>query len=221
MKDKSTIDPKDLSNLISFLDGYAALSIVDPQKIRRIIKRNADDSEIQAIWKDISRDVDDISSLPSESEEVLKKSKVLGILRPVLMFLVLIVFTIYFVLLSTGILRNLGQWGAYALVIGIIAAYFVGFTAYFFLNRKLTRAVNSYYQKHMGEIARQRRHIKLMNQRLIDKLAMIIRSRNYDPGKYKFFLFHDDYANINVLSEDKNQIYKVTVKGKSMRRETA
>ncbi len=221
MKDKNTADPKDLSNLVSLLDGYAALSIVDPQRIRRIIKRNSNDSDLQAAWKEISRDVDDISSLPSESEEVLKKSKVLGILRPVIMFLGLIVFTIYFVLLGSGILRNLGQLGAYAFLIGFIAAYFVGFFVYFFLNRRLTRTVNTHYQKHMGEIARQRRHIKTVNQRLIDKLAMIVRSHDYDPAKYKFSLFHDDYANINVVSEDKNQIYKVTVKGKSIHRETA
>jgi hypothetical protein len=221
LKDKNSIEPKDLSNLVSLLDGYAALAVVDPQRIRRIIKRNSNDTEIQAVWKDISRDVDDISTLPSSSEEVMKKSKILGILRPVIMFLGLIVFTIYFVLLGSGVLKNLGQLGAYAFLIGFIAAYFVGFSVYFILNRRLTRAVNSYYQKHMGEIARQRRHLKIVNQRLIDKLAMIIRSHDYDPGKYKFTLFHDDYANINVVSEDKNQIYKVTVKGKSLRRETA
>ena len=203
------------------LDGYAALSIVDPARIRRLVKKNSDVADLVAIWKEISRDVDDISSLPSTSEEVMKKSKVLGILRPVIMFLGLIVFTIYFTLLGSGVLQSLGQFGAYAFLIGIIAAYFVGFTLYFILNRRLTRIVNSYYEKHMGEIARQRRHLKVVNQRLIDKLAQIVRSRDYDPNRYKFSLFHDDYANINVVSEDKNQIYKVTVKGKSLKKETA
>jgi hypothetical protein len=222
LKDKnSTADPGDLAKLISLIDGYAALSVSDPARIRKIIKKNPDDSELESIWKEISRDVDDISTLPSESEVVLKKSKVLGILRPVIMFLGLIVFTIYFVLLGSGVLKNLGTLGAYAFLIGFVAAYFVGFALYFILNRRLTRTVNTYYERHMGEIAKQRRHLKVVNQRLIDKLAQIVRSRDYDPNRYKFSLFHDDYANINVISEDKYQIYKVTVKGKTLKRETA
>jgi hypothetical protein len=220
LKDKITINPGDLSKLISMLDGYAALSIVDPARIRRLVKKNPEDTDLGSIWKEISRDVDDISTLPSTSEEVMKRSKVLGILRPMIMFLGLIVFTIYFVLLGTGVIRSLGQLGAYVFLVGFIGAYFVGFAVYFIQNRKLTRFVNSYYEKHMGEIAKQRRHIKVVNQRLIDKLAQIVRSRDYDPNRYKFSLFHDDYANINVVSKDKNQIYKVTVKGKSLKRET-
>jgi hypothetical protein len=221
LKDKKSIEPGGLSKLISLLDGYAALSVVDPARIRRIVKKSSEDLEIEAIWKEISRDVDDISSLPSSSEEVMKKSRVLGIMRPMLMFLVLIVLTIYFVLLSTGVIRNLGLIGADVFLIGLVAAYVLVFGVYFILNRRLTRVVNSYYEKHTGEIARQRRHLKVVNQRLIDKLAQIVRSRNLDPNKYQFSVFHDDYANINIVSEDKNQIYKVAVKGRSLKRETA
>jgi hypothetical protein len=220
LKDKKSIDPKELSTLISLLDGYAALSVVDPSRIRRIVKKNSDDTDISSVWKDISRDVDDISSLPSSSEQIMKQSRTLGILRPVIMFLGLIVFTIYFVLLGSGVMRNLGQLGTYVFLAGFIGAYFVGFGVYFAMNRKLTRLVNNYYEKHTGEISKQRRRLKVVNQRLIDKLAQIVRSHDYDPGKYKFSLFHDDYANINVVSEDKNQIYKVTVKGKSIRKES-
>ena len=79
MKDKkSTIAPGDLAKLISLLDGYAALSVADPARIRKIIKKSSDDTELESTWKDISQDVIDISTLPSESEEVMKKSKVLG-----------------------------------------------------------------------------------------------------------------------------------------------
>jgi hypothetical protein len=205
--------------LISLLDGYAALSISDPARIKRIVKNNSDDPDVKAVWKEISKDVDDISSLPSSSDQIMKQSRVLGILRPVIMFLGLIVFTIYFILLGTGVIAHLGAFGAYAFLGAFIGAYFVGFGVYFTLNRRLTRNVNAYYEKHMGEVARQRRHIKIVNQRLIDKLAMIVRSQDLDPKKYKFSLFHDDYANINVISEDKNSIYTVAVKGKSLKQE--
>jgi len=205
--------------LISLLDGYAALSISDPARIKRIAKNNSDDPDVKAVWKEISKDVDDISSLPSSSDQIMKLSRVLGILRPVIMFLGLIVFTIYFILLGTGVIAHLGVVGAYAFLGAFIGAYFVGFAVYFMLNRRLTRTVNAYYENHMSEIARQRRHIKIVNQRLIDKLAMIVRSKDLDPKKYKFTLFHNDYVNINVISEDKNSIYTVTVKGKSLKQE--
>jgi len=217
---KKSIDPKQLTTLISLLDGYAALSVSDPAKIKKIAKSYADDDpEIKSVWREISKDVDDISSLPSSSETIMKQSSRLAILRPVMMFLPLIVLTMYYVLLGTRVLSRLGEIGSYAFLGIFVAAYLVSFLVYFTLNKRLSRGVNDYYDKHMGEISRQRRHIKALNQRLIDRLAMIIRSEDRDPYKYKFALFHNDYANINVITEDKNSIYTVTVKGKSLRKE--
>jgi hypothetical protein len=220
MADKKSIDPKQLATLVSLLDGYAALSVSDPARLRKIAKSlSDDDSEVKAVWREVSKDVDDIASLPSSSEDIIKQSRRLGILRPVMMFLPLIVLTAYYVLLGTRVISRLGEAGEYGFLVVFVGAYLVSFYAYFVLNRKLTRTVNGYYDKHMGEIGRQRRHIKIVNQRLIDRLAMAVRSEDRDPMKYKFSLFHNDYANINVVAEDKNSIYKVTVKGKSMRKE--
>ena len=77
MADKKSIDPKQLATLISLLDGYAALSVTDPARIKRIVKNNSDDPDVKAVWKDISKDVDDIAGLPSESDsnnEAIKTS---------------------------------------------------------------------------------------------------------------------------------------------------
>jgi len=219
LADKKT-DPKQLATLVSLLDGYAALSVSDPARIKKIAKSySEDDPEIKGAWRDISKDVDEISTLPSESAAIVKQSKRLAILRPLMMFLPLIVLTFYYVLLGARILSRLGSYGAYAFLGIFVAAYLLSFLVYFSLNKKLSRTVNDYYDKHMGEIARQRRHIKTVNQRLIDRLAQIVRSDDRDPIKYKFSLFHNDYANINVISEDKNSVYTVTVKGKSLRKE--
>jgi hypothetical protein len=214
------IDPKQLASMVSLLDGYAALSVSDPARIKKIAKGYSDeDQEIRGIWREISKDVDDISQLPSSSDSIVKQSRRLGILRPVMMFLPLIVLMVYYVLLGSRLLGKIGEVGEYAFLIIFVGAYLASFVVYFSLNKKLSSSVNDYYNRHQGEIARQRRHIKTVNQRLIDKLAMIIRSQDEDPVKYKFSLFHDDYANINVISEDKNSIYTVAVKGKSLRKE--
>jgi hypothetical protein len=218
---KRSLDPKQLSTLVSLLDGYAALSVSDPTKIKKIAKSYSEaDPEIKSAWREISKDVDDISVLPSASDDIVKMSRRLGILRPIMLFLPLIVLTIYYVLLGSKIITHLGQYSAYAFLAIFIGAYILSFLVYFQMNKKLSLLVNTYYEQHMGEIARQRRHIKTVNQRLIDRLAQIVRSEDRDPAKYQFSLFHDDYANINVVSEDKNSIYKVTVKGKSLRKES-
>jgi len=217
---KKSEDPKQLSTLVSLLDGYAALSVSDPARIRKIAKSySEDDPDIRSAWREISKDVDDISELASTSDDIVKQSRRLGIIRPFMLFLPLFVLTIYYALVGFHVITHLGQLGAYAFLGIFIAAYILSFFLYISMNKKLSRTVNSYYDQHMGEIARQRRHIKIVNQRFIDRLAMIIRSENRDPDKYKFSLFHNDYANINVVSEDKNSIYTVTVKGKSIRKE--
>ncbi|HYB04748.1 MAG TPA: hypothetical protein VED17_09815 [Nitrososphaerales archaeon] len=217
---KKSEDPKQLSTLVSLLDGYAALSVSDPARIRKIAKSySEDDPDIRSAWREISKDVDDISELASTSDDIVKQSRRLGIIRPFMLFLPLFVLTIYYALVGFHVIAHLGQLGAYAFLGIFIAAYVLSFILYISMNKKLSRTVNSYYDQHMGEIARQRRHIKIVNQRFIDRLAMIIRSENRDPDKYKFSLFHNDYTNINVVSEDKNSIYTVTVKGKSIRKE--
>lgn len=220
MADKKSVDPKQLATLVSLLDGYAALSVSDPARVKKLAKGlSNEDPELKSAWREISKDVDDISSLPSASDDIMKQSRRLGIMRPVMMFLPLIVLTIYYVLLGTRVLAHVGQVGAYIFLGIFVTAYLVSFFAYFALNKRLSRTVNEYYDKHLGEISRQRRHIKIINQRFIDKLAMIVRSEDLDPNKYRFSLFHNDYVNINVISEDKNSIYTVTVKGKSLRKE--
>ncbi len=217
---KKSENPKQLTTLVSLLDGYAALSVTDPVRIRKIAKSySEEDSEVKSAWREISKDVDDISELAASSEDIVKQSRRLSIIRPFMLFLPLIVLTLYYILIGSHIIARLGQIGAYAFLGIFIAAYLMSFLVYFTMNKRLSRTVNSYYEQHMGEIARQRRHIKVVNQRLIDRLAMLIRSEDRDPSKYKFSLFHNDYANINVVSEDKNSIYTVTVKGKSLRKE--
>lgn len=214
-KQQFQASPKDLAALATYLDGYAALSLVDPERIRKIIKRNSEDRYVEEVWKEIGSDVHDISALPSSSEGIMKLSRRIGILKPLSLFLPLGLFIAYLALEAIGLTRDLGQSGALAFLAAFIGVYLIGFSSYIVMNRLLTRKVKAYYEQHMGEVSKQRHRIKLANQRLIDRLAMNIRARKSDPGKYKFLLLHSDYGNISVLHEDKNSVYTVTVKGKS------
>ena len=203
-----------LTRVIVWLDGYAALSSVDPAKIDNSVRKNSEHPEIVAFWTEIKSDVEDIARLPSKSSEILQLSKRMRILRPLLLYMGLLVFTIFIILSNVLIGTTPGHTFYLIFIVGFMIAYFCGFALYIFFDRKLRHLATDYCEKHSGEVARQRRHIKQVNQRLIDRLASVIRSRKLNPNKYKFILLHKDYSNIIVLSETKNSVYSVIVKGR-------
>ncbi len=203
----------DLMNLLTWLDAYSAMSPVDPMRIKRTAEKYSEDHDISTAWKEIETDVWDIARIPSSSTQITKLSRILGILKQVLLFAGLIVFTVYIIGSGLGVLNFLGRYTAVFFAIVFIAIYLVGFGTYFQLDRRLTKLVNDYYNKHASEISKQRKHIKQVNQRLIDKLAAEIRANWADPEKYRFSLFQKDYSNIVVQKEKANYGYVVTIKG--------
>ena len=209
---------RDLALLATWLDGYSTLaSITDPSRIIRVVKNNQEDLEIATIWKEVKIDISEIAALPSKSEEISRLSKVLGIMRPALMFLGLIVFTLYIALTDIGVLKSLGSNGVLIFLSGFVGAYFVAFAAYYYLNRKVSRLIDSYYEKHMGEVVKARRHLKAVNQKVIDRLATNIRAQKYDPQKYRFGLSQKDYTNIVIVAEGKKGARRYTAVVKTQR----
>jgi hypothetical protein len=203
----------DLTRLVTWLDGYSVMSPVDPVRLRRIATKYPDDQDIASAWKDIERDVWDIARVPSSSPEITRLSKILGVFKQVLLFLGLIVFTIYLIGSGVGALKFLGKYGALIFVVIFVLAYVLGFGYYFYLDRRLNRLVTSCYSKHAGEISKQRKHVKQVTQRLIDKIAAEIRAKRTDPEKYRFTLMQKDYSNIVLQKEQSDSVYIVTVKG--------
>jgi len=203
----------DLTKLVTWLDGYSVMSPVDPLRLRRIAKRYRDDHDIATAWKEIEGDVWEIARIPSTSPEIARLSKILGILKQILMFVGLLVFTVYIIGSGLGILSFLGRYGALVFAIIFIAAYIAGFGSYFYLDRKLNRLVADCYAKHANEIAKQRRRIKQVNQRLIDKIAAEVRARRADPEKFRFTLMQKDYSNIVVQKEQADSTFVVSIKG--------
>jgi BMFP domain-containing protein YqiC len=203
----------DLAKLVTWLDGYSIMSPVDPLRLRRIAKKYPEDHDIALAWKEVESDVWEIARIPSTSSEITKLSKILGVLKQTLMFVGLIVFTIYIIGSGLGTLDFLGRYGTLVFAIIFVAAYVVGFGSYFYLDKRLDRLVRSCYAKHANEILKQRKHIKQINQRLIDKIAAEIRARRTDPEKYRFTLMQKDYSNIVVQKEQGDSTFVVIIKG--------
>ncbi len=203
-----------LTKVVVWLDSYAALSSVDPARIESSFKKNSEHPEIMAYWKEIKSDVQDIARLPSKSSEILRLSKRMRILRPLLLYMGLLIFTVFIILSNVLIGATPGHIFYLVFISAFVIAYFLGFAAYVFFDRKLRHLAIEYCEAHSGEVARQRKHIKQVTQRLIDKLATTIRSMKLDPEKYKFVLLHNDYSNIIVMNENKNSVYSVMVKGR-------
>jgi hypothetical protein len=208
-----SVNLTDLSRLVTWLDAYSAMSPVDPVRLRKIANKYESDHDINAAWKEVESDVWDIARVPSNSKEITGLSRIVGILKQVLMFLGLIVFTVYIIGSGLGTLNFLGRYGALVFVLIFVAAYIIGFGAYFYLDRRLTSLVVNCYNQHATEISKQRKRIKQVNQRLIDKLAAEIRAKRADPDKHRFSLMQKDYSNIVVQKERGNSQYLVSIKG--------
>lgn len=203
-----------LTRVVVWLDGYVALSSVDPSKIERNVKKNSEHPDVVASWTEVKSDVQDIARLPSKSSEILRLSKRMRILRPLLLYMGLLIFTVFIILSNILSATSPGHTFYVIFIAAFVIAYFSGFAVYVVFDRKLRRLATEYCETHAGEVSRQRKHIKQVNQRLIDKLASSIRSKKLDPEKYKFILLHNDYSNIIVLREGKNSLYSVMVKGR-------
>lgn len=203
----------DIMKLLTWLDGYSAMAPVDPMRIKRMAEKYSEDHDLSTAWKDVERDVWDIAHVPSSSPDITRLSKILSILKQVLLFAGLIVFTAFIIGTGLGVLSFLGQYASVFFAILFVLVYLVGFGSYFYLDRRLTRRVDNWYDAHAGEISKQRKHIKQVNQRLIDKLAAEIRSKKVDPDKYRFVLMQKDYSNIVVHKDQGSAGYLVTIKG--------
>lgn len=213
MAKTKSVSISDLAKLVTGLDAYSVMSPIDPLRLRKIANKYSTDQDIESAWKEIESDVWDIARVPSTSPEITRLSKILGILKQFLMFIGLIVFTIYIIGTGLGTLDFLGRDGALVFAVIFVVAYLLGFGSYFYLDRKLTRMVTSWYNKHASEISKQRKHVKQVNQRLIDKIAAEIRAKKADPQKYKFTLMQKDYSNIAVQKEQSDSVFVVTIKG--------
>ena len=210
---KKSVGITDLTRLVTWLDGYSVMSPVDPLQLRKIANRYPNDQDVSGAWKDVESDIWDIARIPSTSPEITRTSKIVGFLKQLLMFIGLIILAIYLVGSSLKAFSFLGKYEALTFAVIFFLAYLLGFGFYFYLDRRLTRMVAVWYNKHSSDISKQRKHVKQVNQRLIDKVAAEIRAKRADPEKYKFTLMQKDYNNIVVRKEKSNSTFVVTVKG--------
>ena len=192
--------------IISFLDGYAALVVVDPSRVEKMIKNSSQD-DIQNTWKQAKDDVGKIAGLPSTNPKILRLAKILGIVKTLFMFIGLIGVLIWVVLSYLRLPFFVGA-DAPLIFVGILFGLFVGsFVIYYYFNRRLTLRVNDYYEKHSGEIINNRRHLRTVTQQLIDKLTFYVRRHQFDPKQYEFTLYHPDYKNVKIVKEDKGAYF--------------
>ena len=94
--------------LLTWLDAYSAMSPVDPARLKRLAGKYVDDHDIYTAWKEVETDLWDIARLPSSSNEITNLSKVLGVMKQILLFAGLIVFTAYIIGSGLGTLNFLG-----------------------------------------------------------------------------------------------------------------
>ena len=190
---------KALCGLITWLDGYANLSCVDPIKMDRAAKMCGDD--IQGVWGRVRGDVYSIGKLPGESEKVVRQAKMVNTARIFLFGFVVLAILLFLLaaIVAPRLIAN--QTYSLILLVAIAVALNGGVFTYLRATRRLSSAVNEFYERNEDRARPERKRIRDATQALIDKLASRIRSTASEPEGYRFTLIDSGYANIRVTKE--------------------
>ena len=190
---------KIMCSLITWLDGYANLTCVDPIKIEKATKLCGED--VQGIWARIRGDVYAIGKLPSESERVVRLARIVNLSR--FLFFGFAVLSVTLFLLASVISPRLFSNPTYGLLALVIIAIVLNADvfAYVFSARRLSLAVKEFFDAKRDRALLERRRIRDAVQALIDKLASRMRSAGAEPADYHFALLDASYANIRVTKE--------------------
>jgi hypothetical protein len=192
-----------IARLITWFDSYVELYTIDPLRIEKALK-NYEGTDIDQLWKNVKKDVDQIVDLPAKSETIEKyskrasRSRIFSMLIGLGTFVVLIVY-LYF----QSQLRVLGGQNLVIIIPAAMIALLYGlFMFTMFSTRALNKAMRTFYDQHSGELSKQKSHLREATQQLIDRLSREIYSQGFEPNRFKFQLYHSNYKNISVVGKN-------------------
>ena len=197
-----------ICRMITWFDGYANLSCVDPVRIERTAKLCGED--VRGVFSRVRGDIQTIARLPAGSRRVVRLGKMVNTSRFLLLGFILLA-VVFWLLASQFAPKLLSAPGTSLAVLGIIAVVFNSdLVVYMYSTRKLSKEVRDYFRSHGDEAKFQRRRVKEATQALIDKLATRVRSSGAEPKKYTFTVLDQGYANIRASRGE--GLYTATVR---------
>jgi hypothetical protein len=189
-----------ITRLISWLDGYVELNTVDPVRIDRALK-GYQGTDLDQIWKSVRGDVNQINALPEKSKDLERyarrasNSRKFSLLIGAATFAVLIGY-----LLFQNQIKAVAGYDAELAIPGVMLVLLYGMLMLTMMStRSLNKKMRQFYEEHSGELTKQKSHLRDATQQLIDRLSREIYSHNFNPGRFKFNLYHSNYKNIAVV----------------------
>jgi hypothetical protein len=199
-----------MTKLISWFDSYVELYTVDPKRIERSLK-GYEGTDLERIWRSIAHDVDQINELAQGSAEVKKsarnaaRSRQLSMIIGGVTFVILIAYIFF-----ESQFKALGGQELLLYLPAVMLALLYGLLMVTMLStRSLNKAMRTFYEKHAGELSKQKGHIREATQQLIDRLSREIYSQNFEPNKFKFQLYHSNYRNVTVVGRNGAKLVSV------------
>jgi len=188
-----------LCNLITWLDGYANLSCVDPLRIEKAVRLCGKD--VKAIWERTKEDVYAIGKLPIESEKVVRWAKIVNASKFLFFGFAMLAMGL-FILASQAAPRFFSKASNSILLVAIIAVLFNSdIIVYIYSSRRLSLEVKEFFEGSEDKAKLERKRVKDAAQALINKLASRIKSMETEPSEYQFTLYDSGYANVRVTKE--------------------
>ena len=169
-----------LKNMIELIDGYRSVVFTDPEKLEKQIKGMPFGGSLAREWKDIKRDLTELSSIMKDNPKLRRKIRIMTILR--------FGSTLYFVatLASAVFIPRFFVF----LFISAFAGYLGSALYERWMRLDMKRHFDSAYQEKKDAL-------KEDAQTLLDQLSRRLREQKADPESYPLSLYNTDYHGIS------------------------
>jgi len=171
-----------LKNMIELIDGYRAVVFTDPEKLEKQIKGMAFGGSLAREWKNIKKNLIELSSMMKDNPKLRRKLRIMTILR--------MGSTFYFVATLAS------------------AVFIPRFFVFLFISAFVVYLGSALYERwmrldlkrHFDSAYREKRDVlKVDAQRLLDQLSTKLREQKADPESYPLWLYNTDYYGISVI----------------------
>ena len=207
---KGEVNLKLLSNLITFIDGYLANYLDDPEPYRVKIRAGALGKEIAREWKSIEKSLLKIAYTVRRIPKVKFYLNLSLFTRITSIIFLIVAIVVAFTVIFTG---HHTYYTIYLLALSLFLSSLTTIYTQVYI-RKMNEEIERYFNQHSEKYRFIRENLRNFNQKLINSYRFYIAKRGLDPKKNSLALYNTFYSGIEIMKKPGllSKKYKVIVR---------
>ena len=191
------MDLEILKKLIELLDGYRVYYFGDPDSLDPYVRSGMLGREIMLEWRKIYKTILKMT----KSLRGIPKLKKYIILQSFLRVLTISINLMVVILFLITIFMRIWSTYLFAAITVLVITGVSSLAASWIFGRYSAMEIQRFFDEHEKKHKFKREFFKSFNQKLINSLAVYLKSSKDNPSKYKMYLFNTDYKKIKVLKK--------------------